>query len=147
MLFVKQLVAAYVQQLNTLVMRENMCVLESEIMNLFSFIVDMTGQARHVSASDNGERSVTTGMIQAQALKILPNGIFSVSIGWFDRFLKRQRLTVHRITTSGHELPRDALIHINKFLTECEPYMQMGFDRCHTLSWEDCHFNRFFKVF
>ena len=43
MLFVKQLVLAYLQQLNTLVLRENRCVLESEIMNLFSFIVDTSG--------------------------------------------------------------------------------------------------------
>ena len=86
---------------------------------------------------------VTTGMIQAQALRIPPNGTFSASTGWFDRFMKRRR-----IMTSDRELPRDAPIHINKFLTVCEPYMQMGFDRCHTMSWElmDCHFNKFLKL-
>ena len=57
MLFVKQLELAYLQQLNTLVLREIRCVLESEIMNLFSFIVDTSG--RHVSASDNGKRIVS----------------------------------------------------------------------------------------
>ncbi len=46
--------------------------------------------------------------------------------GWFDRFMKRKRLTIRRITISGREFPRDAPIHINKFLTE--PYMQMEFD-------------------
>ncbi len=63
---------------------------------------------------------VTTGIIQANALRILPNETFSASNGWFDRFMKRKRLTIRRITTSGRELPRFALIHINKFLTECE---------------------------
>ncbi len=69
-----------------------------------------------------------TGMIQAQTLRILPNGTFSASNGWFDRFVKRKRLTIRIITTNGRELPRDAPIHINKFLTECEPYMQMSHD-------------------
>jgi hypothetical protein len=41
--------------------------------------------------------------------------------------MKRKRLTVCRITTSGRELSRDAPIQINQFLTECEPYMQMDF--------------------
>jgi hypothetical protein len=43
--------------------------------------------------------------------------------------MKRKRLTVRRITTSGHELSRDAPIQISQFLTECEPYMRMEFDR------------------
>ena len=88
---------------------------------------------------------VTTGMIQAQALRILQNGTFSASNGWFDNI----RLTIRRITTSDLELPRDALIHTNRFLTECEPYMQMDFDRCHTMSWEimDCHLKKNFKLF
>jgi hypothetical protein len=38
----------------------------------------------------------TTGMIQTQALRILSNGTFSASNGWFDRI----RLTIRRITTS-----------------------------------------------
>jgi hypothetical protein len=77
------------------------------------------------------------------------NPTFSASNGWFDRFVKRERLTIRIITTSGRKLPRDAPIHINKFLTECEPYMQMKFERCHTMSWEvmDCHFNRFLELF
>jgi hypothetical protein len=45
-----------------------------------------------------------------------------------DRFMKRKRLTARRITTSGNELSRDALIQISQFLAECEPYMQMDFD-------------------
>ncbi len=92
---------------------------------------------------------VTLLMIQTQALRILPNGTFSASNGWFDTFMKHMRLTIRGITASGRELPRDGPIHTNKFLTECEPYMQMDFDRCHTMSWEvmDCHFNKFLKLF
>ena len=41
--------------------------------------------------------------------------------------MKRKRLTVCRITTSGRNLSRDAPIQINQFLTECEPYMHMDF--------------------
>jgi hypothetical protein len=41
--------------------------------------------------------------------------------------MKRKRLTVCRITTSGRKLSRDAPIQINQFLTECEPYMHMDF--------------------
>jgi hypothetical protein len=59
---------------------------------------------------------VSTGMIRAEALRILPNGTFSASNGWLDRFMKRKRLTIRRITTSGRELPRDAPIHINNIL-------------------------------
>ena len=57
-----------------------------------------------------------SGMIRAEALRILPNGTFSASNGWLDRFMKRKRLTIRRITTSGRELPRDAPIHINNIL-------------------------------
>jgi hypothetical protein len=78
---------------------------------------------------------VITGMIQAHALRTLPNRTFSASNGWFDRFVNRKRLTIRRITTSDRELPRDTLNHTKKFLTECEPYMQMDFVRCHTMSW------------
>jgi hypothetical protein len=71
---------------------------------------------------------VTAGMIRVEAVRLLPNGNFSASNGWLDRFMKRKRLTNRRITTSGRELPRDAPIQINQFLTECEPYMQINFD-------------------
>jgi hypothetical protein len=60
---------------------------------------------------------VTTGMIRAEALRILANGKFSASNGWLDRFMKRNCVTIHRITTSG------------VFSRECEPYIQMDLDR------------------
>jgi hypothetical protein len=72
---------------------------------------------------------VTTGMIRTQALRILNDINFSASNGWLSRFMKRKRLTIRRITTSGRELPRDAPIKINEYLGDCEPYMQMDFDR------------------
>jgi hypothetical protein len=50
----------------------------------------------------------TAEMIRTEALRFLPNGNFSASYGWKDRFKKRKRLTVRRITTSGRESPRDA---------------------------------------
>ena len=40
---------------------------------------------------------VTTGMYRAEALRLLPNGNFSASNGWLDRFMKRKRLTVRKI--------------------------------------------------
>ena len=63
-----------------------------------------------------------------EALRILPNGKFSASNGCLDRFMKRKRLKVRRITTSGREFPRDAPMQINTFLRECEPYKQKDFD-------------------
>jgi hypothetical protein len=77
---------------------------------------------------------VTAGMIRVEAVRLLPNGNFSASNGWLDRFMKRKRLTIRRITTSGRELPRDAPIQINQFLTECE---QMDFDRDSLLNAQD----------
>jgi hypothetical protein len=68
-------------------------------------------------------------MIRAEALRILANGNFSALNGWFDRFMKRKHLMIHRITTGGRELLRDAPMQINRFLRIFEPYMQMDFDR------------------
>ena len=48
---------------------------------------------------------VTGGMIRAQALRILEGTNFQASNGWLTRFLRRKRLVIRRVTTSGRELP------------------------------------------
>jgi len=101
------------------VARADMCQHPAMENDLFAWIMDKRASGL----------CVTAGMIRAEALRLLPNGNFSASNGWLDRFMKRKRLTIRRITTSGRELPRDAPIQINQFLAKCEPYMQMDFDR------------------
>ena len=75
---------------------------------------------------------VTGGMIKFQALSEVGsiNPSFSASCGWLKKFLKRKRLVMRRITTSGRDLPKDCAEIVNSFLKECEhDYMQHDFDR------------------
>jgi hypothetical protein len=71
---------------------------------------------------------VTGGMIRAQALRILEGTNFQASNGWLTRFLRRKRLVIRRVTTSGRELPRDAGATVEAFLRDCEEFMEMDFD-------------------
>ena len=73
---------------------------------------------------------VTGGMIRAEALQIMADTNFSASNGWLTRFLRRKRLVVRRVTTSGRELPKDAGVQVDQFLSECaREYQVDGFDR------------------
>ena len=71
---------------------------------------------------------VTGGMIRAQALRILEGTNFQASNGWLTRFLRRKRLVIRRVTTSGRELPSDAGATVEAFLRDCEEFMEMDFD-------------------
>ena len=42
---------------------------------------------------------------------------FKASDGWLTNFLGRNQLTSRRITTSGRELPADAIVKIREFIT------------------------------
>jgi hypothetical protein len=71
---------------------------------------------------------VTGGMLRAQALRILEGTNFQASNGWLTRFLRRKRLVIRRVTTSGRELPSDAGATVEAFLRDCEEFMEMDFD-------------------
>jgi len=45
--------------------------------------------------------SVTGGIIRFEALKLANTRTFAASNGWITRFLRRRKLVVRRITTSG----------------------------------------------
>jgi hypothetical protein len=42
--------------------------------------------------------------------------------------LRRKRLVIRRVTTSGRELPSDAGATVEAFLRDCEEFMEMDFD-------------------
>jgi hypothetical protein len=68
-----------------------MCQCSTMENELFAWIMDKIASSLYV----------TTGMIRTEVLRILKNGNFSASNGyWLDRFMKRKRLTIRRITTS-----------------------------------------------
>ena len=88
--------------------------------DLYDYIIDSRAQGI----------CVTSGMIRAEALRILAGTNFSASNGWMARFLRRKRLVIRRITTSGRDLPQDAGPLASLFLTECAlEYQVDGFDR------------------
>ena len=72
---------------------------------------------------------ITQGMIRCEALRILNGTNFEASNGWLTRFLRRKRLVIRRITTSGRDLPQDAGVQVNNFLGECQEFVEMDFDR------------------
>ena len=81
---------------------------------------------------------VTGGMIRAEALQIMADTNFSASNGWPTRFLPRKRLVVRRVTTSGRELPKDAGVQVDQFLSECaREYQVDGFDRDSLLNGDE----------
>jgi hypothetical protein len=87
--------------------------------NLFDWVIDQR---------DRGF-CVTQGMIRCEALRMLNGTNFQASNGWFSRFLRRKRLVVRRITTSGRDLPKDAGVQANTFLDQCHEFVRSDFDR------------------
>ena len=67
-------------------------------------------------------------MIRAEALSRLAGTNFQASNGWLTRFLRRKRLDVRRVTSSGRDLPDNARESLEVFLRECMLFMEMGFD-------------------
>lgn len=74
---------------------------------------------------------VSQRSIKRKALEIVSqtNSTFLASSGWLHRFLKRNKLVLRRITTSGRELSKDAPKIINDFLDHCTKFQVEGFDR------------------
>ena len=70
---------------------------------------------------------VTGGMIRAEALRILAGTNCQASNGWLTRFLRI--FVIRRITSSGRDLPVDARASLEIFLRDCEPFLEMDFDR------------------
>ena len=73
--------------------------------------------------------ALTTALTQVtEALRILEGTKLQASNGWLTRFLRRKRLVIRRVTTSGRELPSDAGATVEAFLRDCEEFMEMDFD-------------------
>lgn len=52
---------------------------------------------------------VSSRMIQAQAIRTSPSLDFAASNGWLNNFLRRHRLVRRRLTSSGRDLPANAV--------------------------------------
>ena len=72
---------------------------------------------------------ISSRMIQAQAIRTSPSIDFAASNGWLSNFLRRHRLVRRRITSSGRDLPANAVDNCRNFLRECSQFRVLDFDR------------------
>ena len=93
------------------------------------------------------EGAIINGLIvQRKAITIMneinhPESLtFRASRGWLQNFFKRHQFVLRRITTSGRDLPENALNIIQDFFAECNISIR-ELKRRHNRNWRSMIFN------
>ena len=74
---------------------------------------------------------VNGNMVKDRALQMANSVEFRASNGWLQNFLMRKCLVWRRVTTSGRDLPTDAIVLARGFLeSDANKYCWPNFSKC-----------------